>query len=419
MKFNFRQFAMASMVAILSISTSCDDGHSDHDGHDHGKEQKKHAVDDGHGHGEESHGEQDGHDHEKEGVHLKKEQIESIGLEFGALSSIKVNDYVKATGLLGLPPNAYSAVTAKSSGIISGNKKFVEGDYVKKGETIAFIENREFITLQQQYLETKASYELKKLDLSRQQTLVEANAGVSRNLQTAESEADILEAKLAGISKELAYLGISSTNLKPSSITQKIAIVAPMSGYIAAIHLKNGMYADPNKPLMEIIATDHQHLELDVFERDIDKIRVGQKINYTIPAFGSKIYEGTVSVIGKEFNSTSKTIRIHGHLEGEKPSFYKDLYLNAKIWMNDNATNAVPESAVISDGARSFIYIANPATGVDEIEFKEIPVITGATNEGFTAIKLLEEIPEGMKIVIKGAYYVYAQSKAGELEHEH
>jgi len=52
----------------------------------------------------------------------------------------------------------------------------------------------------------------------------------------------------------------------------------------------------------------------------------------------------------------------------------------------------------------------------DELKFEKIMVIPGITDNGFTSVKLIDEIPEGMKIVTDGAYYVYAQSKAGELE---
>lgn len=99
--------------------------------------------------------------------------------------------------------------------------------------------------------------------------------------------------------------------------------------------------------------------------------------------------------------------------------FLKDLFANAKIWLNDNVTNALPEKAIIKDGANSFIYVAKNEEGSDEIEFEKISVIAGATVNGFTSVKLIDTIPQGMQIVTKGAYYVYAQSKAGELKHEH
>lgn len=398
-------------ILCVVVLSSCGHKHTEGDGHNHGSEETTHSDDDGHNHGVE--------EHQEEGLHLSKAQAETIGLEFGSLSSIKVNDFVKATGSLGLPPNAYSSVSAKTNGIIRGTKKFVEGNYIKKGAVIAYLENADLIVTQQDYLEAQAQLHLKRLEVERQNTLVESNAGVTKNLQNAQAEVSVLEAKTQGLAKQLSFLGISTSNLSPSNIQQQIAIVAPMSGYISKINFHNGMYAQSSVSLMDIISSEHLHLELDVFEKDIANIKKGQKISYTVPALGQTIYYGTVDVIGKEFNSNSKTIRIHGHLDGTKPTFLKDLFINAKIYLNDVESSALPENAIINDGGNSFIYVANEKANDDEIEFEKIAVIAGATDNGFTAVKLIDTIPDGKQIVTKGAYYVYAQSKAGELEHEH
>lgn len=408
---HIKYFIAIITILCLVIFSSCGHNHSEGDGHNHGAEETTHSVDDGHDHR--------GEEHQEEGLHLSKAQAETIGLEFGTLSSIKVNDFVKATGSLGLPPNAHSSVSAKTNGIIKGTKKFVEGDYIKKGAVIAYLENADLIITQQDYLEAKAQLTLKRLEVERQKTLVESNAGVTKNLQNAQAEVAVLDAKTQGLAKQLSFLGISTSNLSPSTIKQQIAIVAPMSGYISKINFHNGMYAQSSISLMDIISSEHLHLELDVFEKDIANIKKGQKISYTVPALGQSVYYGTVEVIGKEFNTNSKTIRVHGHLEGTKPTFLKDLFINAKIYLNNEESLALPEEAIIKDGANSFIYVANEKVNDKEIEFEKIAVVTGATENGFTAVKLIDTIPIGMQIVTKGAYYVYAQSKAGELEHEH
>ena len=335
----------------------------------------------------------------------------------GNFSTLKVNDFIKSTGLIGLPPNAYSSVSVKAEGIIEGTKKYVEGDYIKKGEVIAYVANTSFILKQQEYLEAKAGLKLKEFNLERQQSLVNANAGVSKSLQNSQAEVDILRARTNALAKQLKYLGISVEKLSPNTLSERIPIVAPMSGYISSINMHNGIYAIPSNAIMQIISSDHLHLELDVFEKDIAAVKVGQKISYTVPALGNTIYTGEISVIGKEFNMATKTVRVHGHLEGKKPTFLKDLFINAKIWLTDSKSNAVPEGAIIKDGNETFIYAAKKEE--KETEFTKIRVIAGATNNGFTAVKLLDKIPKGMQIVTKGAYYVNAQSKAGELEHEH
>lgn len=409
---NHIKFSIA-IIALLSLTivTSCDQKHSDGDGHNHGTEETEHSEGDGHNHGEE--------EHHEEGLSLTKAQAETINLVFGELTYIKVNDFVKATGSLGLPPNAYSSVSAKTNGIIKGTKEFVEGDFINKGSVIAYLENVDLIVTQQEFLEAKAQLELKRLEVERQKTLVESNAGVTKNLQNAQAEEAVLDAKTQGLAKQLSFLGISTSNLSPSTIKQQISIVAPMSGYISKINFYNGMYAQSSVSLMNIISSEHLHLELDVFEKDIAKIKKDQKISYTVPALGSTVYYGSVDVIGKEFNPNSKTIRVHGHLDGIEPTFLKGLFINAKIYLNDVESSALPEKAIIKDGANSFIYVANEKLNDKEIEFVKISVVSGATDNGFTAVKLIDKIPDGMKIVTNGAYFVYAQSKAGELEHEH
>lgn len=424
---NHIKFILASLaVIVFTVFSSCGHSHSEGDGHNHGTEESSSSGHDGHNHGEEeaSHSEDDGHNHEgeehhDEGVHLSKAQAETVGLEFGELSSIKINEFVKASGSLGLPPNAFSTVSAKTNGIIIGTKKFVEGEYIKKGSIIAYLENADLIVTQQSFLEAKAQQNLVQLEVERQKKLVESNAGANKNLDNAKAEVAILDAKIQGLAKQLSFLGVSTANLSPNNIKQQIAIVAPMSGYISNINFHNGMYAQSSISLMEIVSTQHLHLELDVFEKDIANIKEGQKISYSVPALGQTIYYGLVDVIGKEFNANSKTVRVHGHLDDVKPSFLKDLFINAKIYLNDVESSALPEDAIINDGDNSFIYVANTNENKDELEFEKINVVTGAIDNGYISVKLIDTIPEGMQIVTKGAYYVYAQAKAGELTHEH
>ena len=283
---------------------------------------------------------------------------------------------------------------------------------------MAYLENPDFIHQQQQYLEVAAELVYDRQELERQKTLLTANAGIERNVQKLEAEVARKTATLKGIAKQLAYLGIPVEKLTTDNIVQRIPLYAPMTGYITTITMHNGMYVTPQMELMEIVNENHLHLELDVFEKDIAHIKEEQLISYTVPALGNTVYNGEVHIIGKEFNTENKTVRIHGHLEKERPQFIKDLFVEAKIWLNDQTVQALPVKAIIRNGDFSYIYVANDNAD-NEIKFEQIKVIPSNTDNGFTAVKLIDQIPEGMKIVTNGAYYVFAQSKAGELSHEH
>lgn len=389
----------------------CSHSHSEEGGHVHGDGSTLQSEEDSHNSGDVQHREGE--------IHLSKEQINTMNITFGDFSQVKINDFVSATGTLGLPPNAYSSVSAKANGFIKDSNIYVEGSYVKKGVIMAYLENPEFIRQQQEYLEVSAELAYLHQELKRQQELVDANAGIIKNLQKLQSEVNIKTATLKGIGKQFAYLGINVSNLSPDNIVERIAIISPMSGYITSIIMHNGMYVSPELELMEIVSEKHLHLELDVFEKDIASLEEGQKISYTVPALGNKVYEGEVHIIGKEFNISNKTVRIHGHLENEQPRFIKDLFIAAKIWLNDQTVQALPEKAIIKDGTSSYIYVANEQEEENEVKFTQLKVIPGTTDKGFTAVELIDKLPEGMKVVTNGAYFVYAQSKAGELEHHH
>ncbi|MBT8233802.1 MAG: efflux RND transporter periplasmic adaptor subunit [Bacteroidia bacterium] len=406
-------YSTISLILVFSLA-SCGHKHNHEDGHDHnhdhGDEMEEHSQNDGHGHG---------YGHAEGEIFLTKDQIETMDIQFGTFSQVKLNDYVKATGKLDLPSNAYASVSTRVGGHIKSTKKFVEGDYIKKGATIGYLENQEIISFQQKYLEVSAELTFLQQELSRQRKLLDANAGIEKNVQRLQSEVNMKSATLSGLSKKLNYLGINSENLTIDNIRDRITIVSPKSGYITSVNIHDGSYVSPETELMEIVNESHVHLELDVFEKDIVNIKAGQKLSYSLPALGSKVYEGEVDVIGREFNKENKTVRVHGHVNTDRPKFIKDLFVEAKIWLNDQTVEALPEKAIIKDGTSTYIYAANNQNGEDELKFEPIMVIEGINDKGYTSVKLIDKIPNGMEIVTKGAYYVFAQSKAGELKHEH
>ncbi len=363
-----------------------------------------------------------GHDHEetKGGLHLTKQQVESIDLQFGDFSKVKISDFVSATGTLGLPPDAYSSVSAKAEGFVTQNSsRYVEGSYIKKGAIIAQLENPVLIEKQQALMEINAELIFLEQELARQQSLLSANAGVEKNVQKLQSEVSKKRAQKLGTEKYLKYIGINTSDVLQGDFKQQIPIIAPISGYITSIEMHNGMFVKPAQQLLEIVSENHLHLELDVFEKDIANVSQHQRITYVVPALGNNIYDGEVHVIGKEFDTDNKTVRIHGHLEGKRPKFIKDLFISAKIWLNDKTVFAVPESAVVQDEGASFIYVGKEDSKADEIDFTKIMVVPGTATDGFVSVKLLDELPDGTKIVTKGAYFVYARSKQGEKVHEH
>lgn len=357
-------------------------------------------------------------DHSEEGDQLTLEQRTAIGLKVGDFSLLNMDETIKATGTLGLPPNSFSSVSPKAEGFIRDSKIYVEGNYIKKGALLAYLEHPSFIAKQQEYLEIKARLSFLNKDLIRQKALVAANAGIAKKIEQLESDIAIQSAKKAGLAKHLEYLGFNVNKLSIDNIRQRIAITSPISGYITHIDMHNGMYVRPEQALLEVIDDHHLHLELQVFEKDIVLLKEDQKIEYTIPAFGNKLYEGEVHIIGKEFDKAAKTLVVHGHLVGEQPTFIKDLYVEANIWTGNHEIQALPKEAISVDGVDSYIFFTLSSDEKAPWHFERVQVIPTKESRGYVGVKLLSPIPDDAKIVLKGAYYVGTVIKPGEA-HEH
>ncbi|THH39660.1 efflux RND transporter periplasmic adaptor subunit [Neolewinella litorea] len=366
----------------------------------------------------------DGHRDEEEhaeGIHLTAEQLDAMDIRFGEPRQLKLNDYLTATGTLGLPPNGYAAVSARASGFVRDVANYVEGDYVKRGALLGYLENPDFIDLQQRYLEVQAELAFAELELARQEQLFADSAGVLRNVQRLQSEVDVRRATLSGLAQRLAYLGIRAGDLNPETITQRISLVAPRAGYITSIVLHDGLFVEPRTELMELIDEDHLHLELDVFERDISRVEVGQRVTYRIPSVSGEVYEAEVHVVGKDFNDENKTVRVHAHLRGQQPPFIRDRFAEARIWLEDGTVSALPESAIVREGELHYVYAAPPGAGEEEgeIAFTPLRVNPGVSEDGFTAVRFIDSLPRGFRLVTENAYFVQAQGMAEELGHEH
>jgi len=388
----------------MSCGNAKDDAHSEGDGHNHGA-----VAEDAHDHGDEPH---------EEIVELNDVQIKRAGIKLGNFSEIKITDFVKANGILDLPPSSTATVHALQQGFIQHLNEYIIGSYIKKGAVLATLKHPSYVAQQQKYLETMHELDWLYKELERQKKLSEANGNALKSYQKAQSDFNIKTTQRDGLEQQLKYLGINIPNLKAGKITPTINITAPISGYIAEVHAHQGMFVKPEIELFQIIDNDHIHLELDIFERDLAKIKKGQDISFTLPALGDQEYKADVHLISKSFNNENKTVRVHGHIKGKSPQLIRGLYADAKVWLNDATVMALPEEAVMRGDGQEFIYIVKIEAGGKTI-FTQVPVRTGDKDKGMIVVEPLEQILKKAKVVTKGAFYLYAELNAGEHGHAH
>lgn len=419
MKYTINYIAL--LCFLLLAGTGCAHDHSAPN-HDHGTEGHSHE-DDGHAHGAEASSPEDEHEHDdaehSEGeVRLSAEQIAAMDIQLDGFTPLKINDFIRATGVLDLPPNAVYSVSARANGFLRNSRKLVVGSPIRQGTIVAYLENAELIGVQREYLEVRARLTYDEQELARQRTLVAAEAGVEKRVQQLEAAVAGTRATLAGLQRQLRYLDIDPEELSATNLIERIPIRTRMGGYLTKVALHDGMYVTPEQELLEVVDAEHLHLELNVFEKDIAQVRPGQALSYTVPALGPERFEGEITVVGREFDLESKTVRVHAHPEGKQPHFVRNLFVEATIYLTDETVPALPDAAVLRSGEMERIYIVQESDA-DGTTFVPVRVTTRASREGYVAVIPVDPLPPDARIVTKGSFFVDAQARSGELSHEH
>ena len=399
-----------------------------------------------HTHEEENHShadtpvEEDHHDDENSVV-LTPVQIASAGIAYGTFDTLNTSSFVRTNGVLDLPPQNVAAISAPMPGFVK-KANYLVGDYVKKGAVLAVLEHPDFLKMQEEYMALASQMEYLKADWLRQKQLDSANIAAKKRFQEAEAAYKASVAREKSLEKQLLYIGLQPEEIRKGNLSSTLFIRAPFSGYITQLNTHNGLFVRPEEELYEMIDMEHMHLELNVFEKDISKVKAGQEIRFKVPSLGEQEYAGEVFLVGKSFDQENKTIRVHGHIEHDQNTFIRGMYLEATIYAGDQQVMALPEEAVVRDEGKYYIFAAQDHEHPDQehhdepeshehphddtvehpqegITFQRIQVITGISQNGWVEVKNYSELPSGTQIVIQGAYDLYSEMKKGEAGHGH
>lgn len=309
---------------------------------------------------------------------------------------------VNASGIIDVPPENRAVVTASMGGYIKTTPLLI-GDKVKKGDLLVTIENPEFIQMQQQYMETNEQLTYLKAEYDRQVTMKSENITSQKSYLKAESDYKTAVARHKGLDKQLRMLNISPNAVKGGNISSVARIYAPISGSITKVNVTKGTYVSPANVILEIIDTDHIHLELSVFEKDIMPIKKGQKINFKIPEASSEIYKAEVYLVGTSIDN-NRTVKVHGHLEDDSNhNFLTGMFVNAHIITASHVAKSLPSEAIIEIDGVSYVLILDKKEN-DSYYFKQKEVVVKGSYGGFSELEHNKTFQPNTQFLTNGSF---------------
>ena len=391
---------IVALALMVSVFTGCGSKSADTE-----DKQESHTEEEG-GHGEEEMGV----------VHLSALKFNSLRMKVDSLPTRALTGTVEANGQLEVPPQYEATVTA----ILGANVTSIEGDKVKRGQVLAYISHPNITQLQTNYVKAYSRLQYLEKEMQRQKRLYEEEVGSGKAYQETLADYQSIQGEVKGLEAQLKQLSINVKTVREGDIYQNVPVVSPIDGNIEKVLIQIGQFVEPQTKMFMIVNTDHVHADLMVFEKDVYKVKEGQKISFTIESVPDSQLSAEIYSVGKKFEQNPKAVHVHAEIKSKEDFLIPGMYINGKIHTESKTVKALPEEAIIEEEGKPYIFLAEARKEEEtEWEFRAIEIRTGVSNDGWVEINLLEPLPQGARVAWNNAYYLIAEMKKGSTEHGH
>ncbi|HEY1046436.1 MAG TPA: efflux RND transporter periplasmic adaptor subunit [Bacteroidia bacterium] len=351
------------------------------------------------------------HENEPQLVELTEAQFANAKVKLGELQVTEMSDIIKVSGKIDVPPQNMVSISAPLGGFLK-TTKLLPGLHLKKGELIATMEDQAYIQLQQDYLSVKAEIEYSESEYARQKKLNETKAGSNKELEASKSNYTKQIVQVNALAEKLRMLGVDPSSLKAENISGTISLRSPIDGYVSKVNVNVGKYIHPTEVMFELVNPEDIHLNMTVFEKDVQSLRIGQKVITYSNANPSVLYPCEIILIGQDV-SKDRHVEVHCHFEKYDRSLIPGMYMNAEIKTEIKSVSALPEQALVSFGGKDYIFVETT-----KLHFEMVEVSKGVSNGNLVEIKSTDKL-KNSRIVIEGAYALLMKLKNGEDGGEH
>jgi membrane fusion protein, heavy metal efflux system len=334
--------------------------------------------------------------HIENSVTLSVSQLKNAGIVIGNIEKKSISSVLKVNGRVDVPPQNMISVSVPMGGYLKSTK-LLPGMHLNRGEVIAVMEDQQYIQLQQDYLTAKARLNFTANEFNRQKELNLSKASSDKVFQQTEVDYTTEKINVKSLAERLELIGINPAKLDENSISKSINIYSPIDGYVSKVNVNIGKFTQPSEVLFELINPADIHLALTIFEKDLSKLSIGQKLFAYTNSQPDKKHECEIILIGKNL-STERSTEVHSHFENYDKSLVPGMYMNAEIEIKNNNVNALPEEAIVRFQNNQYVFLAETETMFTIQEVK-----TGDSERGFIEIVAGESLVD-KKIVVKGAY---------------
>ncbi|MEW6740214.1 MAG: efflux RND transporter periplasmic adaptor subunit [Nitrospirota bacterium] len=357
----------------------------------------------------------EGHEKEEPGVViLSEEKQKAAGIETAKIALESISVPISATAVIELNADRVSKISPRTSGKIVKLTASL-GDKVKAGQPLAYFDSPELGQIWAEYLKAKGRVELTRKNLKREETLFEKKISPEKDVLKARQELSEAEADLNLSKERLRLLGVDVTRFE----TQRnngdhplLPISSPINGAVIERNVSQGEVVGPEKALFTVADLSTLWVVIDIYEKDIPRLKVGMGVKVSVTAFPDKDFRGRISYTGDVVDEKTRTVKARVTVDNSGGLLKPGMFATVNI-ISDKTERAlvVPASAVQREGEKTVVFVAR-----DKSNFEKRVVTIGPEVSGYHHV--LSGIKEGEQVVTKGAFILKSESMKGIMKED-
>jgi cobalt-zinc-cadmium efflux system membrane fusion protein len=348
-------------------------------------------------------------------VHLSKSSRDLVGIQVEKLDWRECNSVLKAMGKI-LAPQTQTAIVSHAFPGRVAEIQVTLGDWVEKGQALAVLESHDVGEAKAEFARALAALDLAKANFDREEQLLEEGIGTRKSYLGAEAEYKVAQSNMEAADKKLHVLGFTEEQAKEIAetheITPTITLHAPLAGKVVDIGAVRGAMVDQSMEILTIIDPTRLWVDAEIYEKDLTKVRNGQKVEIAVPAYPEERFEGTVNYIGDLVDEETRTITVRAEVANDQQRLKPGMFAEVHVLLNDDRrTLVVPSAAILEEGHHKLVFVR------EKDHFVRREVETGVLEGDYQQI--LAGLEPGDEVVTEGNHQLRSVLRADVLQAAH
>lgn len=330
-----------------------------------------------------------------EAVRLSSTQRVMANVATTTVERRALNKKINAVGVVEVAEPNFKHISSRFPGRLEKLYLSYTGQQVNIGDPVAEVYSPEAISAQQEFL---LALQAQEISTTTTGTIASTSAALFEQAKQ----------KLVLLGLERLIPELEQTR----KVREIVTTYSPIRGTVLKKSVDPQHYTWVGEDMYDVADLSVVWMYLDVYEKDIRFVKIGQPVRITSEAYPDETFTGKVTFINPALNETTRTVRVRTEFANASGKLKLGMYVKAQIQLPLADVMVIPISAVLTTGKRTVVWVE-----VQENMFEPREVVLGAQTEEY--YEVLSGLQGGEKIVVTGGFLLDSESQLQQAAKPH